>query len=120
MVSDPFREPPATALVVVVPSSTRPRAVSTAAARARSPRRTGRGRTIADDARTGKALWQRIAQQHPELHHAETRACAEVQQAQEAQTARIEQQNRRYQPPAPSVCPTCAASPTASKSTGPP
>ncbi len=120
MVSDLFHEPPAPALVVVVPSPTRPRAVSTAAARARSPRRTRRGRTVADDARTGKALRQRIAQQHPELHHAETRARAEVQQAQEAQTARIEQQNRRYQPPAPSTCPTCAVSPTASKSTGPP
>lgn len=59
-------------------------------------------RTVADDARTEKALRQRIAQQHPELHRAETRARAEAQQAQQAQTARIEQQNRRYQPPAPS------------------
>ncbi|WP_326707975.1 MobF family relaxase [Streptomyces cyaneofuscatus] len=59
-------------------------------------------RAVADDARTEKALRQQIAQQHPELHRAETRARAEVQQAQQAQTARIEQQNRRYQPPAPS------------------
>ncbi|MYW35432.1 MobF family relaxase [Streptomyces sp. SID2119] len=59
-------------------------------------------RAVADDARTEKQLRQQIAQQHPELHRAETRARAEVQQAQEAQTARIEQQNRRYQPPAPS------------------
>ncbi|MFD0042693.1 hypothetical protein ACFVIZ_34205 [Streptomyces anulatus] len=59
-------------------------------------------RAVADDARTKKALRQRIAQQHPELHRAETRARAEVQQAQQAQTTRIEQQNRRYQPPAPS------------------
>ncbi|WP_331757386.1 MobF family relaxase [Streptomyces anulatus] len=59
-------------------------------------------RAVADDARTEKQLRQRIAQQHPELHRAETQARAEVQQAQEAQTARIEQQNRRYQPPAPS------------------
>ncbi|GGZ19848.1 MobF family relaxase [Streptomyces nitrosporeus] len=59
-------------------------------------------RAVADDARTEKALRQRIAQQHPELHRAETRARAEVQQAQERQTARVEQQNSRYSPPAPS------------------
>ncbi|PWS45830.1 hypothetical protein DLE01_36970 [Streptomyces sp. FT05W] len=59
-------------------------------------------RAVADDARTEKQLRQRIAQQHPELHRAETRARAEVHEVQEAQTARIEQQNRRYQPPTPS------------------
>ncbi|MBV7669237.1 hypothetical protein STHAL_06995 [Streptomyces halstedii] len=59
-------------------------------------------RAVADDAHTEKALQQRIAQQHPEFHRAETRARAEVQQVQEAQTARIEQQPRRYEPPAPS------------------
>ncbi|WP_175420903.1 ATP-dependent DNA helicase [Streptomyces griseus] len=59
-------------------------------------------RAVADDARTEKALRQRIAQQHPELHRAETRARADIQQAQQAQAARVEQQNHRYQPPAPS------------------
>ncbi|GGY76660.1 hypothetical protein ACFYT5_03180 [Streptomyces anulatus] len=62
-------------------------------------------RSVADDARTEKALRQRIAQEHPTLHQSETRARAEVQQVQQtqqAQAARIEQQTRRYQPPAPS------------------
>lgn len=56
----------------------------------------------AADARTEKQLRERIAQEHPELYRAETRARADIQQAQQAQTARIEQQNRRHQPPAPS------------------
>ncbi|MFD8955559.1 hypothetical protein ACFXKH_33110 [Streptomyces caelestis] len=51
-------------------------------------------------ARTEKALRERIAQKHPELHRSETRARADIQQAQQAQTARIEQQNLRYEPPA--------------------
>ncbi|MGX1956070.1 MobF family relaxase, partial [Streptomyces anulatus] len=59
-------------------------------------------RSVATDARTEKALRERIAQQHPALHQSETRARAEVQQSQQAQTARVEQQNRRYEPPAPS------------------
>ncbi|MFE4455666.1 hypothetical protein [Streptomyces sp. NPDC056796] len=58
--------------------------------------------SAADDARTERALRGRIAQQHPELHRAETRARTEVQRAQQAQAARIEQQNRRYEPPAAS------------------
>ncbi|MFH9606197.1 hypothetical protein [Streptomyces sp. NPDC017448] len=59
-------------------------------------------RAVADDARAEMQLRERIAQQHPDLHRAETRARAEVQQAQQVQAARIEQQSRRYQLPAPS------------------
>ncbi|MFD7867808.1 MobF family relaxase [Streptomyces sp. NPDC059783] len=58
-------------------------------------------RAVADDARTEKQLRQRIAQQHPELHRAETRARAEVQQAQQERTPRIQHQAPRYVPPAP-------------------
>ncbi|WP_406116708.1 hypothetical protein [Streptomyces anulatus] len=59
-------------------------------------------RSVADGARTKRQLRERIAQQHPELHLAEVRGRAEVQQVQQAQAARIEQQTRRYEPPAPS------------------
>ncbi|MFF3257763.1 hypothetical protein ACFYWO_01135 [Streptomyces sp. NPDC002932] len=59
-------------------------------------------RSVADSARTEKQLRERMAQQHPELHRAETRARAEVQQTRQAQAARIEQQNRGYQPLSPS------------------
>ncbi|MGW5931903.1 hypothetical protein ACWF2L_37550 [Streptomyces anulatus] len=48
-------------------------------------------RSVADGARTEKQLRERIAQQHPELHRAERRGRAEVQQVQQAQAARIEQ-----------------------------
>ncbi|MEW2553685.1 MobF family relaxase [Streptomyces zhihengii] len=56
-------------------------------------------RSVVADARTEKALRQRIAQQHPELHRSEIEGRAGVQQAR---TLRIQQQNRRYEPPAPS------------------
>ncbi|MFG2677260.1 hypothetical protein [Streptomyces sp. NPDC048445] len=56
-------------------------------------------RSVADNARAEKQLRERIAQQHPGLHRAEIRARAELQQAQ---TARIEQHTRRYEPSAPS------------------
>ncbi|OKJ46835.1 MobF family relaxase [Streptomyces sp. CB02115] len=59
-------------------------------------------RSVADGARTEKQLRERIAQQHPELHRAEARGRAEVQQVQQAQATRIEQQTLRHEPPAPS------------------
>ncbi|WP_331757621.1 AAA family ATPase (plasmid) [Streptomyces sp. NBC_01383] len=57
-------------------------------------------RAVTTDARTEKALRARIAEHHPVLHQSEARARAEVQRAQEARNARVEQQNRpAYQPP---------------------
>ncbi|MCX4682657.1 AAA family ATPase [Streptomyces sp. NBC_01433] len=59
-------------------------------------------RAVAADARTEKQLRARIAEHHPSLHRSETLARAEVRQAQEAHTARIEaQQSPSYRPPAP-------------------
>ncbi|MCX4792626.1 AAA family ATPase [Streptomyces sp. NBC_01221] len=56
-------------------------------------------RAVAADARTEKALRARIAEHHPSLHQSETRARAELQQAQAARSTRIEAQNSRgYQP----------------------
>ncbi|MFC9273503.1 hypothetical protein ACFTXJ_37670 [Streptomyces zhihengii] len=57
-------------------------------------------RTVTSEARTEKALRERIAQQHPELHRSETQARAEVQQARQARTTRIQQHNRRHEPSA--------------------
>lgn len=56
-------------------------------------------RAVADDVRTERALRTRIAKHHPALHQSEPRARAEIQQAQ---SARIKQQNQRCEPPAPS------------------
>ncbi|MFD8799927.1 MobF family relaxase [Streptomyces atroolivaceus] len=57
-------------------------------------------RAVANDARTEKALRARIAEHHPVLHESETRARAEVRQAQETRSARIEAQRApSYRPP---------------------
>lgn len=55
-------------------------------------------RSVADSSRTEKVTRERIAQQYPALHQSETRARAGVQQTQ---AARVQQQTRRYEPPAP-------------------
>ncbi|MGA5474110.1 hypothetical protein ACPCUK_35735 [Streptomyces arboris] len=54
------------------------------------------------EARTEKQLRERMAQQHPEFHRAETQGRGQVQQVQQKQAARIEQQTRQYQPSVPS------------------
>ncbi|MFB8023947.1 MobF family relaxase [Streptomyces rubiginosohelvolus] len=60
-------------------------------------------RRISTEARTEQTLRARLADRHPELHQAEVKARAEIQQAKQARADRVQQQNQRsYQPPAPS------------------
>ncbi|GAA2560201.1 hypothetical protein GCM10010295_57570 [Streptomyces intermedius] len=59
-------------------------------------------RQISTQARTEQTLRARLADRHPDLHQAEVRARAEIQQAQQARTHQIQQQNQpSYQLPAP-------------------
>ncbi|MER7316429.1 MULTISPECIES: MobF family relaxase [Streptomyces] len=58
---------------------------------------------ISTEARTEQNLRARLADRHPELHQAEVKARAEIQQAKQARADRVQQQNQpSYQPPAPS------------------
>ncbi|MDP5317385.1 MobF family relaxase [Streptomyces poriferorum] len=59
-------------------------------------------RAITTDARTESALRARISEHHPKLHASEVSARADLQRAQEAQSAGTAAQNGRssYQPPA--------------------